>query len=40
MQHDAENKIDQSRFKYLTNYELLAKHIAGQIYLEMEKEAF
>lgn len=40
MQHDAENKIDQSRFKYLANYELLARRNAGQIYLEMEKEAF
>jgi glyoxylase-like metal-dependent hydrolase (beta-lactamase superfamily II) len=40
MQHDAENKIDQSRFKYLANFELLARRNAGQIYLEMEKEAF
>lgn len=40
MQHDAENKIDQSRFKYLANYEFLARRNAGQIYLEMEKEAF
>ncbi|MEK7223980.1 MAG: MBL fold metallo-hydrolase [Pseudomonadota bacterium] len=40
MQHDAENKIDQSRFKYLANYELLARRNAGQVYLEMEKEAF
>ena len=40
MQHDAENKIDQSGFRYLANFELLAKRNAGQIYLEMEKEAF
>jgi len=40
MQHDAENKIDQSSFKYLANYKLLARRNAGQIYLEMEKEAF
>ena len=40
MQHDAEDKIDQSGFSYLANFELLAKRNAGQIYLEMEKEAF
>lgn len=40
MQHDAENKIDQSGFRYLANFELLARRNAGQIYLEMEKEAF
>ena len=40
MQHDAEDRIDQSRFRYLANFELLARRNAGQIYLEMEKEAF
>ncbi len=40
MQHDAEERIDESRFNYLASYELLARRNAGQIYLEMEKEAF
>lgn len=40
MQHDAEDRIDQSGFRYLANFELLARRNAGQIYLEMEKEAF
>ena len=40
MQHNAEDRIDQSGFRYLANFELLARRNAGQIYLEMEKEAF
>jgi glyoxylase-like metal-dependent hydrolase (beta-lactamase superfamily II) len=39
MQRNAEDWIDQSRFRYLANFELLARRNAGQIYLEMEKEA-
>lgn len=40
MQYEAEDRIDQSGFKYLANFELLARRNAGQIYLEMEKETF
>ena len=40
MQQDAEDKIDQSRFQYLANFELLARRNVSQIYLEMEKETF
>ncbi|MBI3777841.1 MAG: MBL fold metallo-hydrolase [Gammaproteobacteria bacterium] len=40
MQYDAEERIDQSGFSYLVNFELLARRNAGQIYLEMEKDAF
>ncbi len=40
MQYDAEERIDQSGFSYLANFELLARRNAGQIYLEMEKDAF
>lgn len=40
IQHNAEDRIDQSGFRYLANFELLARRNAGQIYLEMEKEAF
>ena len=37
---DAVEKIDQSRFKYLANFDQLASRNANQVYLEMEKEAF
>ena len=37
---DAVEKIDQSRFKYLANFDLLAKRNVNQVYLEMEKEGF
>lgn len=37
---DAVDKIDQSRFKRLKNFEELAKRNANQVYLEMEKENF
>ena len=40
MQQDAEDKIDQSRFQYLANFELLARRNVSQVYLEMEKESF
>lgn len=40
MQQDAEDKIDQSRFRHLANFELLARRNMSQIYLEMEKETF
>ena len=37
---DAVEKIDQSKFKYLLNFDLLAKRNVNQIYTEMELEAF
>ena len=37
---DAVDKIDQSGFKHLTNFDQLARRNANQVYLEMEKEAF
>ena len=37
---DAVEKIDQSGFKHLANFDQLAKRNANQVYLEMEKEAF
>ncbi len=37
---DAVDKTDQSKFKYLANFDLLAGRNANQVYLEMEKEAF
>ncbi len=37
---DAVEGIDQSRFKYLLNYDLLAKRNANQVYTEMEQAAF
>jgi glyoxylase-like metal-dependent hydrolase (beta-lactamase superfamily II) len=37
---DAVEKIDQSRFKHLANFDQLARRNANQVFLEMEKEAF
>ncbi len=37
---DAVDKIDQSGFKHLANFDQLARRNANQVYLEMEKEAF
>jgi glyoxylase-like metal-dependent hydrolase (beta-lactamase superfamily II) len=37
---DAVDKIDQSRFKHLANFDQLARRNANQVFLEMEKEAF
>ena len=37
---DAVEKIDQSKFKYLLNFDLLAKRNVNQVYTEMELEAF
>src|SRR3989344_5791020 len=37
---DAVEKTNQSKFKYLENFELLAGRNVNQVYLEMEKDAF
>lgn len=37
---DAEERIDQSRFKRLRNFDALAKRNANRVYLEMERETF
>ena len=37
---DAVDRIDQSRFKRLKNFDALAKRNANRVYLEMEREAF
>lgn len=37
---DAVDRIDQSRFRRLKNFDALAKRNANRVYLEMEKEAF
>ena len=37
---DAVEKIDQTRFKYLANFDLLAKRNVSQVYTEMEREEF
>ncbi len=37
---DAVDKTNQSRFKYLANFELLAGRNVNQVYLEMEKDSF
>ena len=37
---DAVDKIDQSGFKHLANFDQLARRNANQVYLEMEKESF
>ncbi|MEK7697319.1 MAG: MBL fold metallo-hydrolase, partial [Pseudomonadota bacterium] len=37
---DAVEKTNQSKFKYLENFELLAGRNVNQTYLEMEKDAF
>src|SRR3989304_4079426 len=37
---DAVDKIDQSGFKHLANFDQLARRNVNQVYLEMEKEAF
>jgi len=37
---DAVNKIDQSRFKHLVNYDTLARRNAHQVFTEIEQEAF
>ena len=38
--HDAVEKTDQSKFKYLLNFELLAKRNMSQVFTEMERESF
>lgn len=37
---DAVDKTNQSKFKYLANFELLAGRNVNQVYLEMEKDSF
>ena len=37
---DAVEKIDQSKFKYLVNFDLLAKRNMNQVFTEMEQESF
>ena len=37
---DAVEKTDQSKFKYLLNFELLAKRNMNQVFTEMEQESF
>ncbi len=37
---DAVEKIDQSKFKYLSNFDLLAKRNMNQVFTEMEQESF
>lgn len=37
---DAVEKVDQSKFKYLQNFELLAKRNMNQVFTEMEQESF
>lgn len=37
---DAVEKVDQSKFKYLLNFELLAKRNMNQVFTEMEQENF
>lgn len=37
---DAVEKIDQSRFRYLVNFDLLSRRNVNQIFTEMEQEAF
>lgn len=37
---DAVEKTDQSRFRYLHNFDLLAKRNMNQVYTEMEQESF
>ena len=37
---DAVEKTDQSKFKYLLNFDLLAKRNMNQVYTEMEQESF
>ncbi|MBI3570677.1 MAG: MBL fold metallo-hydrolase [Gammaproteobacteria bacterium] len=37
---DAVEKTNQSKFKYLANFDLLAGRNVNQTYLEMEKDAF
>ena len=37
---DAVEKIDQSKFKYLVNFDLLAKRNMNQVFTEMELESF
>jgi len=38
--NDFVNKLDQSRFKHLANYDELARRNANLTYVEMMKEAF
>jgi glyoxylase-like metal-dependent hydrolase (beta-lactamase superfamily II) len=38
--NDAVEKIDQSKFKYLLNFDLLARRNLNQLYTEMEQESF
>lgn len=40
MMQDTVDNVDQSQFKYLVNFDLLAKRNLNQVYLEMEKESF
>ncbi len=37
---DAVEKVDQSKFKYLVNFDLLAKRNMNQVFTEMERESF
>jgi len=37
---DVVDTVDQSKYKYLANFDLLARRNVNQIYLEMEREAF
>lgn len=37
---DAVEKVDQSKFKYLLNFDLLAKRNMNQVFTEMEQESF
>ncbi len=37
---DAVEKIDQSKFRYLLNFDMLAKRNMNQVYTEMEHESF
>ena len=37
---DAVDKVDQSKFKYLSNFDLLSKRNMNQVFTEMEQESF
>jgi len=37
---DTVDRVDQSRFRHLANFDLLARRNINQIYLELEREAF
>ena len=40
MLQDTVDNVDQSQFKYLANFDLLARRNLNQVYLEIEKENF